>query len=241
MHGLHNIMNDEVKENIWEEILLALDTGDEDRVIILSKQLSDAGDYRGADTLGYIFQKRAKRITMESGELNRENYITAAHWYSRALSQGGGYASHYGLAIYYFYGLGDKYDFKLAYEHLKYCIEYVFTDRTQRAAVIHNIAEIQIMMAELLFFGLGTPKDTDAARKLFCEAAQTGYPAAILGLSRIEIAEKNYIQATFYFFRALRIAIKLVIENKNHPLLSGVGGKWQNFRRDRLRDGIYPD
>lgn len=236
MQGPHSIMNDEVKENIWDQILLALDVGDEDRVILLSKQLSDAGDCRGADTLGYIFQKRAKRISVESAELNRENYITAAHWYSRALSQGGGYASHYGLATYYFYGLGDKYDFKLAYEHLKYCIEYVFADKTQRAALINNVAESQIMMAELLFLGPGTPKDIDAARKLFLEAAQVGYPAAVLGLSRIEMAEKNYIQATFYFFRALRMAIKLVIENKNHPLLSGIGGKWQNFRRDRLRD-----
>ncbi len=236
MQGPHNIMNDESNENIWNKILIALDAGDEDRVISLSKQLSDAGDYRGSDTLGYVFQKRAKQISVESGEPNRENYITAAHWYSRALSQGGGYASHYGLAIYYFYGMGDKYDFKLAYEHLKYCINYVFSNKTQRAAVITNVAESQIMMAELLFFGLGTPKDIDASKRLFLEAAQVGYPAAVLGLSRIEMAEKNYIRATFYFSRALRMAIKLVIENKNHPQLSGIGGKWQNFRRDRLRD-----
>lgn len=229
-------MNDEEKDNLWEQVLLALDSGDENHVISLSKQLSDAGDCRGSDTLGYIFWKKARRISIASGDRDREDYITAAYWYSRALSQGGEYASHYGLATYYFYGLGDKYDFKLAHEHLKYCIEYVFSDQINSAAVINNVAQTRIMMAELLFLGLGAPKDLNTARNLFLEAAKVGYPAAVFGLSRIEIAGKNYIQATFYFFRALRMAIKLVIENKDHPLLSGIGGKWQNFRRDRLRD-----
>lgn len=229
-------MNDEEHENLWDKILLALDTGDEDCVISLSKQLSDTGDYRGSDTLGYVFENRARRTSFESGDINRENYITAAYWYSRALSQGGEYASHYGLATFYFYGRGDNYDFQLAYEHLRYCIEYVFPEQVQRAAVINIVAQTQIMMAELLFLGLGTAKDVNAAMKLFSEAAQIGYPAAVFGLSRIEIADKNYFQATLYFFRALRMAIKLVIENKDHPLLSGIGGKYRHFRRDRLRD-----
>ena len=229
-------MNNEERDDLWHQIQVALDFGDENRVISLSKQLSDAGDCRGSDTLGYVFLEKAKRISIASGDIDREDYVTAAYWYSRALSQGGGYESHNGLATYYFYGLGDKYDFKLAHEHLKYCIEYVFIDQTQRAPVIRNIARNQIMMAELLFLGLGTPKDINAARKLFSEAAQVGYPAAVRGLSRIEMADRHYIQATRLFFRAFRMAIKLGIENKDHPLLSGIGGKWQNFRRDRLRD-----
>ena len=229
-------MNEEEKTSLWHQIQLSLDSGDENRVISLSKQLSDAGDCRGSDTLGYVFLEKAKRISIASEDIDREDYITAAYWYSRALSQGGGYASHYSLATYYFYGLGDKYDFQLAYEHLKYCIEYVFPEQVQIAAVINNVAQTQIMMAELLFLGLGTPKDINAARKLFSEAAQVGYPAAVRGLSRIEMADRHYIQATRLFFRAFRMAIKLAIENKDHPLLSGIGGKWQNFRRDRLRD-----
>lgn len=229
-------MNDEKNDYLWEQILLALDLGNEAHAISLSKELSDAGDYRGSDTLGYIYWKKARSISIVSGNIDRESYITAAYWYNVALSQGGEFASHYGLATYYFYGLGDRYDFKLAYEHLKYCIEYIFPDQINSDAVINNVAQTQIMMAELLFLGLGTPKDVNAARKLFLEAAQVGYPAAVFGLSRIEIAEKHYIKAIQNFFRGLRMSIKLVIENKNHPLLSGIGGKYLNFRRDRLRD-----
>lgn len=210
-------MNEEEKKNIWNQVLLALDSNDEDRVISLSKMLSDAGDWRGSSTLGYVFEVKARRVSEIEGQ-DRENFIEAAHWYTRAISQGGQYAPHYGLAAYYYYGLGGKYDFKLAYEHLKDCIE--------------QIPVAQIMMAELLFLGLGTHKDVTAARKLFSSAAQIGYPAAVIGLSRIEKIEKHYLKAIYYYFRALHLAIKLVIENKDHPLLAGTGRRRRTFRLD---------
>lgn len=234
-------MNEEEKENLWSQVLLALDSGDEDRVIALSRELSDAGDWRGSNALGYIFEKKARRASVETRRqgrenfVDRENFIAAAHWYNRALSQGGQYSPHNGLATYYYYGLGGKYDFKLAYEHLKYCIEHASTAQTEGAA-IQNVAENQIKMAELLFLGLGTPKDVNAARKLFSSAAKVGYPAALIGLSRIEKAEKHFVRSIFYYFRALRTAIKLVFENKDHPLLAGTGGRRQTFRRDWHRD-----
>jgi len=212
-------VNEEEKENLWNQVLLALDSNDEDRVISLSEKLSDAGDWRGASTLGYFFEVKARRVSIEIGRQNQKYFIEAAHWYTRALSQGGQYAPHYGLAAYYYYGLGGKYDFKLAYEHLKHCIE--------------QVPVAQIMMAELLFLGLGVPKDVDAARKLFSSAAEVGYPAALIGLSRIEKAEKHFIRSIFYYLRALRTAVKLVIENKDHPLLAGTGGRRRTFRLDQ--------
>ncbi len=234
-------MNEEEKENLWNQVLLALDSGDEDHVISLSTKLSDAGDWRGSNTLGYVFEVKARRVSEETRRqgrenfIDRENFIAAAHWYTRALSQGGQYAPHNGLATYYYYGLGGNYDFKLAYEHLKYCIEHASDIQTQNAA-IQNVAQNQIKMAELLFLGLGVPKDVDAARKLFSSAAEVGYPAALIGLSRIEKAEKHFIRSIIYYFRALRTAVKLVIENKDHPLLAGTGGKRRTFRLDWHRE-----
>lgn len=224
-------MNEEEKENLWKQVLLALDAGDEDHVISLAMKLSNAGDWRGSNALGYLFEVKARRISSETGRQDRENFIAAAHWYTRALSQGGQYAPHNGLATYYYYGLGGKYDFKLAYEHLKYCVENASSTQTEDSA-IQNVAQNKIKMAELLFFGLGVPKDVNAARKLFSSAAEVGYPAAYIGLSRIEKAQRHYIRAIFYYFRALRIAIKLVIEDKNHPLLAGTGRRRGTFRLD---------
>jgi TPR repeat protein len=88
------------------------------------------------------------------------------------------------------------------------------------------------MMAELLFLGFGVPKDVDTARKLYCSAVEAGYPAALVGLSRIEKEAKRYRRAILYYFRALFQAAKLVVKNKDHPLLAGIGGKYHTFRRD---------
>lgn len=211
-------MNEEEKESLWQHVLLALESSDEDRVISLSQKLSDAGDWRGSSTLGYVFENQARRLPVETVRQIREKFIEAAHWYIKALSQGGQYAPHYGLAAYYYYGLGGKIDFKLAYEHLKHAVEEVPVAR--------------IMMGELLFLGLGVPKDVNAARKLFSSAAEVGYPAALIGLSRIEKSEKHFVRSIFYYLRALRTAIKLVTEDKDHPLLAGTGRTRRTFRLD---------
>lgn len=228
------------KESLWQQVVLALDKKDDDAVIALAKLLSDAGDSRGSYTLGYVMETKAKRASLASpgksggSFIDSENFILAAHWYTRAVSQGGGYAPRRGLARYYYYGLGGAYDFKLAYEYLKDCLECVSPTQTE-AVVRIDIGACQIMMAELRFIGLGVPKDVEIARTLYSSAADIGYPAALIGLSRIAKEEKHYLQAILYFSRALRLAIKLVNENKDPPLLAGVGGKWQTFRRDWLK------
>jgi Sel1 repeat len=229
-------VNEDEKESLWNQVKLALDARDEDRVITLAKELSEAGDSRGSYSLGYIFEVRAKRASLtmrvQKGDnyIDRENFIAAAHWYNRALSQGGGYGPHSGLAAYYYYGLGGKYDFKLAYEHLSYCLEYASAIQGGEDASL-NIAKNKIMMGELHLLGLGTPKDMHVARKLFAAAAEIGYPAALIGLARVDRAERHFFRSMLYFFRSLRVAIKLVIKDKDHPLLAGIGGKRQTFWR----------
>jgi hypothetical protein len=241
----NSVENEEWKENLWNQVSRALDSNDEDRVISLAKKLSDLGDWRGSNTLGYVFQVRADRVSEETRRqgrknyVDKENFIASAHWYMRGLSQGGGYASHKGLASYYYYGLGGKCDFELAYEHLNHFVAQVSPNMLdQDPELIQHVAKAKIMMAELLFLGLGAAKDLDAARKLFSAAAAVGYPAAIIGLSRIEKAEKHFARAIFYYFRALRAAIKLVNENKDHPLLAGTGGRRRTFRPDWVRDSV---
>lgn len=209
-------------EDVWDQAHVAINAGDKARAIALFTKLSDLGDWRGSFMIGSIFD--------DQGKDERSNFDTAAHWYSRAVLQGDNYLPHYGLARYYYYGLGGKYDFKLASEHLKICVERVPDNQRQDAA------EIQIMMAELLLLGFGTHKDISTARRLFSAAALVGYPAAVMGLSRIERAKKHYFKALLYFFRTMHMALKLVIENKDHPLLAGIGGRHRVFRRDWLRD-----
>lgn len=230
-------MSEEKIEDLWNQILVAQETGDESRVISLSKTLSDAGDWRGSYTLGYVHEVKATRVSMQTGKTDRADFIAAAHCYNRAISQGGEYAPHNGLATYYYYGLGGKYDFKLAFEHLTYCIEHAPAFHIWSDASRENVTMNQIMMAELLLLGLGVSKDVNAARKLFLVAAQVGYPAAVIGLSRIEKIEKHYLRAIYYYLRALRMAIKLVRENRDHPLLVGMGGRHRTFRRDWLMNG----
>jgi TPR repeat protein len=228
-------MSEEEIENLWNQVLVAQETGDENLVISSSKMLSDAGDWRGSYTLGYTYEVKATRVTLQTGKTDRADYIAAAHCYNRAISQGGGYAPHNGLATYYYYGLGGEYNFHLAAEHLTYCIENapnlpILDDATRK-----NEAMNQIMMAELLFLGYGIPKDVNAAKKLFLSAAKVGYPVAVIGLSRIEKSRKHYLLAIYFFLCAVRMAIKLVRENRNHSLLAGMGGKRQTFRRDKIK------
>lgn len=227
-------MSEEKIENLWNQILVAQEMGDENRVISLSKMLSDAGDWRGSYTLGYAHEVKATRVSMETGKTDRADYIAAAHCYNRAISQGGEYAPHNGLATYYYYGLGGNYNFKLAFEHLTYCIEHAPNFHIRSDASRDNVTMNQIMLAELFLLGLGVPKDVNAARKLFSSAAQVGYPAAVIGLSRIEKTEKHYLRAIYYYLRALQMSIKLVRENRDHPMLAGMGGRRRTFRRDLL-------
>jgi hypothetical protein len=159
--------------------------------------------------VGWIFEQKGKE--------ERENYIVAAHWYSRALSISECSPPHRALAPYYYFGLGGYYNYRLAFEHLQ---------KSEQDPVV------KMMTAELLSRGLGVAENKKEARNLFRSAASSGYPAALMGLMLLEKSERNYIPALVYFIRGLYAAIKLVVKNKNDPLLTGIGGKRGTIRRD---------
>lgn len=204
----------------WNKAYAIYKTGDEDRAIALFTELADRNDWTGSYMLGCIFQERGRQ-NQRRGEPYRPSYLLAARWYRQALSQEEQCSPHYGLARHYYYGLGGIFDYKQAFEHLqKSCLE--------------DSPLAQVMMAELLWCGLGAPKDINAARVLFTSAVNAGYPAGLVGLRRMAILERKFIQATVYYFRSLFMAIKLVIKNKNHPQLVGIGGKWGDFRLKKM-------
>ncbi len=211
-------------EKIREQIVQAEKSGDEERVIHLSRQLSDSGSWYGSYKLGYTHEDRAMRVSKHTGVLDRQGFITAAHWYTRALSQEENYWPHDRLAAYYYFGLNGERDFKLAYEHLRYCIEHAeFVAQEQSAEANHNLAVNKMMLAELLSLGLGAPKDINFAKELFSSVARLGYPAAMLGLSDIAKAEKRHWLRFYYLFRAAYRLVRLRKEDRNNHLLEGTG------------------
>jgi len=210
------MMPDKSVNEIWNKILIELEGKDDERAICLSKELSDMGDWRGSSTLGYIFERKARQYPGTSNDLSRKFYKTAAHWYEIAISQGDHHAPHFGLASYYYYGLGGVVDFRKAFQHLEIAVEHI------------SIAKI--MLAELLMLGKGVGKNSEVARYLLLAAAEVGYPAAFLSLARLEKNERRYAQWIYFHFRGLVRAIKLFLENKNHPLLAGVGPRGRTFR-----------
>lgn len=166
--------------NCGNKLTQFFESGDEERAITLFTELADRGDWRGANMLGYIFQEKGRK-NQAQGKAYRPDYLVAARWYRQALSQEEHNPSHYGLA-YYYYGLGGKSDYKLAFEHLeKSCLE--------------EKPMAQVMMAELLWRGRGVPQDVDAAKKLFRSAADAGYPAGLAGLARIAKVEGRFVRA----------------------------------------------
>lgn len=200
------------KEDLWERGRCALRADDEESAVELFTQLSNAGDWRGSYMVGYIFDAK--------GGQDKKHFIAAAHWYTRALSQADHHLPHYGLARYYYYGLGGAYDFASAYRHLQRCIDHKPIAR--------------LMMAELAFLGRGTPQDLGKAKELFLTAAKSGYPVAVLGLARVAKAEGRRLQTIIYAIRSMLMAIKLLSVDRNHSLLIGMGRRHGSFSRDRV-------
>lgn len=92
------------------------------------------------------------------------------------------------------------------------------------------------MMAELLCHGMGVKQDKENSKRLFQEAANSGYVAAFLGLISTSKLEKKHVGAIFYFFRALFAVVKLTIKDKNDPRLMGIGGQRGTLRRDWVNE-----
>jgi TPR repeat protein len=205
------------KEELWQQAYTVFESGDENRAIVLFTELAEGGDWRGSHMLGYIFQERGRQ-NQNNGRPHKPDYLTSARWFRQALSQGEQPKTHYALARHYYYGLGGKFDYMQAFMHLK------------KSPMEHEpIAKM--MLAELLGLGLGTQKDVPLADELFSSVANAGYPAGFIGLARIAIAERKFFKAFISTCRSLYMAAKLVITDKNHPKLVGIGGKYGQYRR----------
>lgn len=204
----------------WGNANAAWKIGDEERAITLFTELADGGDWGSSYMLGYVFYEKGRK-NQKSGKPFRPDYLLAARWYRQSLLLEEQCLPHFGLARHYYYGLGGKYDYKQAFEHLeKSCLE--------------DTPLAQIMMAELLWCGLGVQKDVHAARELFNSAVNAGYPAGLQGLKRIAISERKFTQAVLYFFRGISMGIKLILKDSSHPQLAAAGGKWGDFRLNKL-------
>jgi TPR repeat protein len=200
---------------LWKEGKAALDRGNDDRAIELFRILAERGDWRASVSLGYIFEARGKR--------DSSNYIVAAHWYSRSLSQEERPEGHLALARYQYFGLGGNRDFTGAFEHLL----QVPLDRDPQVA---------LMLGELYFLGLGVPRDLRKARAMFTWLAEAGLPIGFLNIFRLETAEGHLLRRWVAYFRGLWLGVRIVAKhgNRDHPLLVGLGRKGGNFRLDRL-------
>lgn len=188
----------------WQEARAFLRAGDETRAIALFRQLAEGGDWRASASLGYIFEGR--------GPKDRAHYIEAAHWYNNALSKEDRPELHLALARYYYYGLNGERDLKLAYEHLS------------RSRPELN-PEAALMLAELLYLGLGAAPDIHRAKQLLLSAISAGYPYGMLRMARVARGEGRHLTFLLLLLRGLITAIRLSWKNDSDPRLIGMAGR----------------
>ena len=209
-------LNPEDERKLWDEGQAALNAGNDARAIELFKILAEAGDWRASVSLGYIFEAR--------GNAESSNYVVAAHWYSRSLSQEERPENHLAVARYYFFGLGGNRDFLRTFEHLL-------------QVPLEHDPQVALMLGELYFFGFGVARDLAKARQMFSWLAESGFPAGFMNLFRLEKARGSTFRSWVQFLRGMLLAIKIVGRNegnRDHPLLIGLGRKGGNFRLDGL-------
>jgi hypothetical protein len=219
-----NELNPEDERKLWDEGQAALNAGNDDRAIDLFRILAEAGDWRASVSLGYIFEAR--------GKAESSNYVIAAHWYSRSLSQEERPESHLALARYDFFGLGGNRDFSRAFEHLL-------------QVPLEHDPQVALMLGELYFFGFGVARDLTKARRMFSWLAESGFPAGFMNLFRLEKVQRNRFRSWVQFVRGMLLIVKIIARNegnRDHSLLVGLGRKGGNFRLDGLHrdEGIAP-
>ena len=199
---------DPVEAEIWKQAKAALKAGKEEHAIAMLRELANRGDWRASTSLGYIFESK--------GAKSPAFYAQAVHWYSEAVAKWDRPEPHLGLARYYYFGLGGHHDFQRVYEHLS-------------VVPSEEYIEAALMMAELLFLGVGVKRDIARASQLFSLAAKHGYPLGLLGLGRVAKAQGDHWKSVLYSVRAFLASARLIWKNDNDVRLLGVGR-----RRGRL-------
>jgi TPR repeat protein len=161
------------RERPWEDVSAALDAGASERAIAVLKVLADEGDWRASTSIAAIYESK--------GKASASNHAIAAHWYERSLSQEEQPFGHLGLARYHFFGMGSGPDYARAFEHLTH------------VPIEHDDA-VALMLGEMYFLGLGTPKIPAKARSMFEVLAARGLPLGLLHLGRMERLEGRSIR-----------------------------------------------
>lgn len=198
------------KDDVLAQSQFALKTGKEDVALDLLAPLAEAGDWRASASIGFIHESR--------GKFDRKNYVVAAHWYSRALSQGGTSEPNARLAYYHYFGLGGTYDFRRAFDHLL-------------RVDLKDDPEATLMMAELRANGLGTPVDLESARRLFQQLATLNYPIGHIGLARIAKQQHHWKAWFTHGLRGILLGINIIVKDKRDVRLLGLGKNQGHYWR----------
>ncbi len=208
-------------KNLWDKANEFFEQGEDEKAIRLFTKISEAGDWSGSYMLGYIYQTRGMN-QRDSRELRVANHKKSLKWFEKAVDQQDQYLAHYGIAKYYYYGLGGVVDYEKAYSHLIKSVSDESFDGDQ-------LTLAYVMLGELLWRGNGCKRDISLSREYFLTAVSLGYPAGLVGLKRIAKYEKKYISAFIFYIRSIILSIKLYASNREHPNLAGVGGRWGDF------------
>jgi TPR repeat protein len=204
-------------EHLLAEAREHLDQGRLDEAIGTYRVAADAGNWIACTALGTIYERKAL-AKEENEKAAKQNYIMAAHWYTRALESGDYKEPHYGLGQYYFHNTAGQFNFKKALHHLL------------KAAPEENpIAAL--MLGELYLDGFGTAQSFEKARYYFEVAAEQEYVAGYIGLGRADRRQRNLIGSLRNWWIAMCMAVSIVIKDRNDRRLTAIGGKRGTFQR----------
>ena len=209
-------------EIIWNEANQLLKQGKDDLAIKLFTNISNSGDWSGSYMLGYIYQERGMKQDSQS-DICIATHKKSLKWFERSLTQHEQYLASYGIAKYYYYGLGGEINHKKALDYLLKSISSESFDENQ-------VPLAYAMMGELLWHGKGCAKDLMKSKEFFYKAVSLEYPAGYVGLMRVAVYENKYLSVFALYIKGIILSLKLYFSDSNHPQLAGIGRKWGNVR-----------
>lgn len=180
----------------------ALREGNEDSAIHILSQVVDAGDSRGAECLGYLFEAK--------GKVNSKFYEDSYNWYVKSIETGEFPSAHKGLGRHYYFGYAGKKNWTRSEEHLL-------------KAHPESDPQVSLMLAEIKLDNGRSPAELEEAYQLFRFAAASGYPAGRLGIARVARARNQFLLYVTSKWAAAVSSIWLALRNRHDPRLFGIG------------------
>ncbi len=190
-----------IEDKVGDEVKNFLNQGDNYRAINTLLPLATEGHSRACLALGYIYESIGSR--------ERSEYVTAFHWYSRALELEHLPETHHALGRCYFFGLGVQENSLFALRHLEQAKPLESPDAAVMLANIHQL-------------GKNVPKNLSEAKKYYVVGAESGYPFAMIQLANIFQNEGKIFSSLQLRFRAVVQITRLRIANKKDPKLIGL-------------------